>query len=1005
MQIRTLTRHYFSTGISLLTLAGVAVAQAQPSGQWDFNSGDLAATVGQPLVYATPATQAGTAFGTTTSFGIPDIAGTPANVMRFSAFTVPESYQMPLPNTPNGGGSLINDWTLVLDLLYPSESDGQWRAIIDTDDGLTPDSDFFVNAANGIGISGNYSGQVQANTWHRIALVVESSAGELRKYIDGVEVGVQTFANMLEGRWAMTPGGTADLFTDNDGETALGYVNSIQFRNVALTAGQINAFGGAAAAGIPQQIPLIESFIESRSPGVDAVAVSPRPTLTVVLNAGETGIAAGSSKLFLDDTEVAATVTPAGALTTVSFTPATTFEPLSVHTARIDWTDNSVGPRTDSWSFTVADYAVINLPAPIHLETFDGIAEGELPAGWAVTNLTDSLGGGFDLFNPQSDAYLDFVVINRDTLLTAIPGGNGERRFALNPVVVNGEVLDSLVSGNFAYAESDVRGGNQVQVMITRDYDLTGQNNVFLAWHSMYEQNQDSIGSVEYSIDGGATWLPVVYMIDVPDIIRDGAGDIDAVATLSTARGDQAHGEPYGTWIGAPISEALAPYISGRIDDNRFESKRVELHRIEQADGQSQVRLRFMQAGTASWYFGVDNVGFYSIDAPLPPSIVTQPLSQWVHGGAEFSLSVSAGGTEPLSYQWKRNGEDIPGATDATYTVSRAQAGDAGEYQVIVSNDGGAAPSALVPVGVFSGPIDEQLVVHLKFDNDLTDASGAGHNGEAVGNPTFTDGLIGSHAVLIPSGADYVSLGRPAALDFGSGTDFSISFWARLPEGGWNSDPAFIGNKDWNSGGNQGYVIATDGDGRIQWNLAGAPGGRKDFDGPGGTFGNEDWHHIAVTFDRQGSASTYVDGELMNRKDITEDENNVTTPSTMATNIGQDGTGFYGAAFNNLSVDDLGIWRRVLTPQEVAAAYQAGLLGQEFSTVDLGEVVVPEIGSPTVADGTLSFSWSGDAQTRLQKATRLEDPDWADVDGTQGESSHSEPIGSGNAYFRLVQGQ
>ena len=57
----------------------------------------------------------------------------------------------------------------------------------------------------------------------------------------------------------------------------------------------------------------------------------------------------------------------------------------------------------------------------------------------------------------------------------------------------------------------------------------------------------------------------------------------------------------------------LGSYISARNDDNPVESKRVEIFRLPAADNQPKIRLRFAHAGTDSWYFGVDNVGLYSI--------------------------------------------------------------------------------------------------------------------------------------------------------------------------------------------------------------------------------------------------------------------------------------------------------------------------------------------------------------------------------------------------------
>jgi len=75
------------------------------------------------------------------------------------------------------------------------------------------------------------------------------------KFIDGVKVGEQTLGEGRDGRWSLY--GAADtpnfalLFADNDGDNALMYVNSVQFRNGRLSDADIVALGGASAAGIP----------------------------------------------------------------------------------------------------------------------------------------------------------------------------------------------------------------------------------------------------------------------------------------------------------------------------------------------------------------------------------------------------------------------------------------------------------------------------------------------------------------------------------------------------------------------------------------------------------------------------------------------------------------------------------------------------------------------------------------------------------------------------------
>src|ERR1700744_3956541 len=99
-----------------LYVAGTAKAQTanqwDPLGQWDFNHGDLTASVGtSPLQYVdgtSGATQAGTVFGTADALGIPRLNGTNVNVMKFPASSFNMGYNMPNPPSPNGGGSLVN---------------------------------------------------------------------------------------------------------------------------------------------------------------------------------------------------------------------------------------------------------------------------------------------------------------------------------------------------------------------------------------------------------------------------------------------------------------------------------------------------------------------------------------------------------------------------------------------------------------------------------------------------------------------------------------------------------------------------------------------------------------------------------------------------------------------------------------------------------------------------------------------------------------------------------
>jgi hypothetical protein len=77
----------------------------------------------------------------------------------------------------------------------------------------------------------------------------------------------------------------------------------------------------------------------------------------------------------------------------------------------------------------------------------------------------------------------------------------------------------------------------------------------------------------------------------------------------------------------------------------------------------------------------------------LPPTVTGQPEDVFVDTGAHAEFSVSATGTAPLSYQWRKDGTDIPGATNSTYTIAAAFPEDEGFYSVRVSNAGGNVAS------------------------------------------------------------------------------------------------------------------------------------------------------------------------------------------------------------------------------------------------------------------------------------------------------------------------
>ena len=75
------------------------------------------------------------------------------------------------------------------------------------------------------------------------------------------------------------------------------------------------------------------------------------------------------------------------------------------------------------------------------------------------------------------------------------------------------------------------------------------------------------------------------------------------------------------------------------------------------------------------------------------PTITAQPVGQTLLVGSNLTLTVTATGTPPLAYQWRKDGDNLSGANGTSYIVTTAQTNDTGAYTVVVTNVAGSAPA------------------------------------------------------------------------------------------------------------------------------------------------------------------------------------------------------------------------------------------------------------------------------------------------------------------------
>jgi len=133
----------------------------------------------------------------------------------------------------------------------------------------------------------------------------------------------------------------------------------------------------------------------------------------------------------------------------------------------------------------------------------------------------------------------------------------------------------------------------------------------------------------------------------------------------------------------------------------------------------------------------------------VPPSITTQPANQTVTAGQTATFSVAATGTGTMSYQWKKNGANIGGATSTSYTTPATIASDNGaQFTVTVTDNAGnvtsnaATLTVNVPASITTQPANQTVTAGQTAKFSVT-ASGTApmtyqwsKNGTTIGGAT-----------------------------------------------------------------------------------------------------------------------------------------------------------------------------------------------------------------------------------------------------------------------------
>jgi hypothetical protein len=164
----------------------------------------------------------------------------------------------------------------------------------------------------------------------------------------------------------------------------------------------------------------------------------------------------------------------------------------------------------------------------------------------------------------------------------------------------------------------------------------------------------------------------------------------------------------------------------------------------------------------------------------LKPEITQQPNATTIFADTNGTISVSAEG-KYLTYQWKKNGVNLTGETNATLIITDANATQHdGNYSVVVSNDFGSVESGLASININS--ITSGLLAWWPFDGNAMDISGNARHATPQNSYSYTSGKINQAIRFVGLNGNTGGHATIPYFDEVQNSDLSISLWVKEEE-------------------------------------------------------------------------------------------------------------------------------------------------------------------------------------------------------------------------------
>jgi hypothetical protein len=280
------------------------------------------------------------------------------------------------------------------------------------------------------------------------------------------------------------------------------------------------------------------------------------------------------------------------------------------------------------------------------------------------------------------------------------------------------------------------------------------------------------------------------------------------------------------------------------------------------------------------------------------------------------SGSVNSGGAN-IAYLQNTTGSNVTLTLDGNTITTKANRlnifdRSSGVWVLRVIQDQQSQPISIA--GGSTSTLLNGLQVYYKLE-DLTDSSGNSLTLTNHGTVTFTAGKVNNAANFVSASSQYLSHANATAYQMGTG-DFSFAFWVKftisievavLDYGITGSSSGYFVDTVNKAGGQAGFQFGiSDGTHNISPETA-------------HSWNNGNWHLVVVTCSRSGNMVIYVD----NVSDGSASTSTVTGSVNSANGFAL-GANFAGGSLFDGSIDEFGLWNRVLTSTEIGHLWNGG---------------------------------------------------------------------------------